>query len=68
VTGPLGFGTLAGHFLGPLGGFGVAVVVHAVGSVAAEVAQGKKSPYRFLTMAEKAGVVWSIGGEAASIA
>jgi hypothetical protein len=62
----LSLGGAAGHFLGPLAGFGVAIVVHGVGSVASEFAAAQRSPYRYLSLAEEAGVVWSIGGVAAA--
>lgn len=62
---PAGTGGLAAaHYLGPLGGFGVAIAVHGVTSVSSELMRGRASPYRYLSLAEKSGVVFSVGGMA----
>lgn len=59
-------GVVTSHFLGPIGGFAIAVVVHGVSSALGELAKTRKSPYRYLSLAEKAGVVFSAGGIASA--
>jgi hypothetical protein len=58
-------GGAALYFLGPIAGFGVGLAVHGVTTAVSELTREKESPYRYLSMAEKAGVVFSVGGTAA---
>ena len=60
-------GGAAAQYLGPIGGFGVGVVVHGISSGVSELTRRNRSPYRFLSMAKKKGVVWSIGGRPADV-
>jgi hypothetical protein len=59
-------GSAALQYLGPIGGFGVGLAVHGITTAVSELTRGRHSPYRYLSMAEKFGVVFSIGGMKAS--
>jgi len=62
ATGATFLGGTAYQFLGPIAGFGVGITVHAIGTAVSELTKERNSPYRYLSKAEKAGVVFSIGG------
>ena len=48
-------------WIGAAAGLAVGAVVHTIKSVAKVQKRSKRSPFRFLTAAEKKGVVFSVG-------
>src|ERR1043166_8165118 len=59
---PVSAGSLAFQFLGAIGGFGVGLAVHGITTAIGELTRERHRPYRYLSMAKKKGVVFSIGG------
>jgi hypothetical protein len=54
-------GLKSGFSLGALAGVGIGVVVHTLASLQRVKQRAKRSPYRYLTMLERAGVAFTIG-------
>ncbi|MBN8992418.1 MAG: hypothetical protein J0H42_29620 [Rhizobiales bacterium] len=61
VAGATVGGLTTGAILGAAAGLAVALVIHASSSIQSVIKKEQDSPYRFLTMLEKSGVVFTAG-------